>query len=214
MNVFGWLTLDNNLSPGNLGLRDQLLALQWIDENIEHFGGDKGNVTLLGHGPMGVFCSIYHLLSPKTKRNERSGMNSSAKFNTDLPSLVSELFSRAVLMSGSIFAPYPINHDASEDFVRLLTCDSVDEKLMLKCLQEKSLDELLKAYESIVRNENRSNRYFGPTVDSYVDNIHARMFLNFPFRLITENNHTIDVPILMGITSNEGAFQPFADGMR
>lgn len=110
-----------------------------------------------------------------------------------------------------MFAPYPINHDASEDFVRLLTCDSVDERLMLKCLQEKSLDELMKAYESIVRNENRSNRYFGPTVDSYVDNVDARMFLNFPFRLITEYNRTIDVPVLMGITSNEGAF---VDGKR
>lgn len=108
-------------------------------------------------------------------------------------------------MSGSMFAPYPVNHDASEDFVRLLTCDSVDEKLMLKCLQEKSLDELLKAYESIVRNDNRSNRYFGPIVDSHIENVDERMFLNFPFRLITEYNHTIDVPVLIGITSNEGA---------
>lgn len=109
-------------------------------------------------------------------------------------------------MSGSMFAPYPINHDASEDFVRLLTCDSVDERVMLKCLQDKSLDELLKAYESIVRNENRANRFFGPNVDSFINGIDARMFLNEPFKLITENNYTIDVPILMGITSNEGAY--------
>lgn len=58
---------------------DQLMAFQWIDENIQKFGGDRGNVTLLGHGPMGVYNSIYHLLSPKTKRNEQSGMNSLAK---------------------------------------------------------------------------------------------------------------------------------------
>lgn len=109
-------------------------------------------------------------------------------------------------MSGSMFAPHPINHDASEDFVRLLTCDSVDEVIMLKCLQNKSFEELMKAYESIVRNDNRSNRYFGPTVDAFIDDIDARMFLNVPFKLITENNYTIDVPILMGITSNEGAF--------
>lgn len=64
----------------------------------------------------------------------------------------------------------------------------------------------MKAYESIVRNDNRSNRYFGPTVDAFIDDIDARMFLNVPFKLITENNYTIDVPILMGITSNEGAF--------
>lgn len=67
-NVFGWLTLDNIISPGNLGLMDQLMAFKWIDENISKFGGDMNNVTLLGHGPMGVFNSFYHLLSPKTKR--------------------------------------------------------------------------------------------------------------------------------------------------
>lgn len=127
------------------------------------------------------------------------------ELKTNFP-LSTGIFARAVLMSGSMFAPYPINHDASEDFVRLLTCDSVDERFMLKCLQDKSYEELMKAYESIVRNEARSNRYFGPTVDSFINDIDARMFLNVPFKLITENNYTIDVPILMGITSNEGAF--------
>ena len=109
-------------------------------------------------------------------------------------------------MSGSLFAPYPINHDASDDFVRLLTCDSVDVKVMLKCLQQKSFDELMKAYESIVRNEKRKNRYFGPSIDSFISSIDRRTFLGDPFKLITEYNFTIDVPILMGITSNEGAF--------
>lgn len=109
-------------------------------------------------------------------------------------------------MSGSIFAPYPTNHDASDDFVRLLTCDSIDIKVMLKCLQDKSFEELMKAYESIMRNEKRTNRYFGPLVDSYITDIDNRVFFNDPFKLITEHNYTIDVPILMGITSNEGAF--------
>jgi hypothetical protein len=68
-NVFGWLSLDDEKSPGNLGLMDQLLAFEWIDENINRFGGDMNNVTLLGHGSMGAFNSFYHLLSPKTKRN-------------------------------------------------------------------------------------------------------------------------------------------------
>jgi carboxylesterase type B len=109
-------------------------------------------------------------------------------------------------MSGSLFAPYPINHDASDDFVRLLTCDSVDTNVMLKCLQGKSFDELMKAYESIMRNEKRANRYFGPLIDNYIADIGNRMFLDDPFKLITEHNFTIDVPLLMGITSNEGAF--------
>ena len=32
----------------NLGVRDQIAALEWIRDNIERFGGDPGNVTLFG----------------------------------------------------------------------------------------------------------------------------------------------------------------------
>lgn len=32
----------------NLGLRDQVYLLEWVQENISKFGGDPGNVTLFG----------------------------------------------------------------------------------------------------------------------------------------------------------------------
>jgi carboxylesterase type B len=32
----------------NLGLRDQVLLMEWVQENIELFGGDPGRVTLIG----------------------------------------------------------------------------------------------------------------------------------------------------------------------
>lgn len=32
----------------NLGLRDQISLLEWVQENISKFGGDPGNVTLFG----------------------------------------------------------------------------------------------------------------------------------------------------------------------
>lgn len=32
----------------NLGLRDQILLFEWVQENIGQFGGDVGNVTLFG----------------------------------------------------------------------------------------------------------------------------------------------------------------------
>ena len=46
--------LNTNPSPmtkgsvSNYGLVDQMAALQWVGENVEQFGGDKGRITLMG----------------------------------------------------------------------------------------------------------------------------------------------------------------------
>ena len=52
LGVFGFLAhpdLDvEGPASGNFGLRDQIKALQWVQQNISRFGGDPGNVTVFG----------------------------------------------------------------------------------------------------------------------------------------------------------------------
>ena len=60
VNAFGFLSWEDDLMPGNLGLMDQHLALVWVYNNIDLFGGDPNKITLLGHSA-GAASVGYHL---------------------------------------------------------------------------------------------------------------------------------------------------------
>ncbi|VVC89381.1 unnamed protein product [Leptidea sinapis] len=46
--VLGYLSLDLPSVPGNAGMKDQVMALRWLKENIAKFGGDPDSVTIFG----------------------------------------------------------------------------------------------------------------------------------------------------------------------
>ncbi|CAH1981039.1 unnamed protein product [Acanthoscelides obtectus] len=81
----GFLYFGTSDVPGNAGMFDQMMALQWIKDNIAHFGGNPNNITLFGESAGAVSVSL-HLLSPLSRN----------------------LFSQAIMQSGSPTAPWAI----------------------------------------------------------------------------------------------------------
>lgn len=53
-------------ASGDYGLMDQIAALQWVHDNISHFGGDAGNVTVFGQSAGAVDANVL-MTSPLAK---------------------------------------------------------------------------------------------------------------------------------------------------
>ena len=64
MGVDGFLPIPG--VPTNLGLRDILFALQWVQDNAAAFGGDPGNVTIFGESA-GAMAIADLITSPLAK---------------------------------------------------------------------------------------------------------------------------------------------------
>lgn len=77
---------------GAFGLQDQQAALRWVRDNAAAFGGDPGNVTLMGESSGGASVCA-QLASPKA----------------------AGLFHRAVIQSGSCLQNWPMNTLAPGD---------------------------------------------------------------------------------------------------
>lgn len=70
-------------APGNNGLKDQVVLLKWVKQNIEAFGGDPDNVTITGYSA-GGWSVIFHMLSPLSRGILNSGQVKTRLF-TQIP---------------------------------------------------------------------------------------------------------------------------------
>uniref|UniRef100_A0AAF5I4B6 Carboxylic ester hydrolase n=2 Tax=Strongyloides stercoralis TaxID=6248 RepID=A0AAF5I4B6_STRER len=85
---FGFLYLDHEDAPGNVGMLDQQLAFKWIKDNVVHFGGNPNQIALFGESA-GASSIMAHLIAPGSKGIFKNGILQSGsldnKWSMDTP---------------------------------------------------------------------------------------------------------------------------------
>jgi para-nitrobenzyl esterase len=147
MGALGYLDLsavggDEFLDSGNLGVLDQVAALEWVRDNIANFGGDPANVTVFGESAGAG--SVATLLAVK----EAQG-----------------LFRRAIAQSGAIRITRS-KERALEVTRRFMKLAGVSDIKGLKALSQ---TDFLSAEEKLIKEAGLAcDRLFGPVRDGRV----------------------------------------------
>lgn len=178
LGILGFLNIPDTELKGNYGMLDQVLALQWVQNNIASFGGDPRRVTLFGQSAGAVSVSL-QLLSPLSKG----------------------LFQRVIIQSGS--ASYPLYSGKVKDrkhlemFANLLNCSLGPQ--LISCVRSSTIEDILKVQSQIIYPMYRGPQDIaGPVVD-------GEFLPDLPVKLLRNGNFHLTVDVLIGTTSNEGA---------
>ena len=161
LGALGFLSLESEDAPGNLGLHDQFLALTWVRENIAQFGGDPGNVTLLGESA-GAMSALCHLVSPVSRG----------------------LFHRVISLSGSQACAIMHNDRTPRCYAVALanqlgySGDEEDNFSLLTFLQSQPAVSIVKASLMFLDWDHTNPMPWKPTVDSFS----SQPFLPLSFR--------------------------------
>ncbi|XP_013117809.2 esterase B1 [Stomoxys calcitrans] len=183
---FGFLSLDDPSVdvPGNAGIKDQIMALKWVQNNIASFGGDPNNVTLFGESAGGASTHLC-MVSERSKG----------------------LIHKAIAMSGSMLCPWVFAPPSQWAFrlAKALGYDG-DEKAInvYKFLKDASPIEIQKAIPTILTREEKHNRImlvFGPVIEPYRT---KDCIIADPISECLQNTWSNDIPMILGGTSFEG----------
>ena len=186
LHALGFLSFGNDVVSGNMGLRDQQLALQWVRYNIQEFGGDPDKITIFGEsaGAMSVQAQV---LSP---------------YNAGL-------LSGAIAQSGSILQLSSLQAGnekrTATAALKALGCPTGRDRRSLQCLQRLDMKSMIANItddpRAFFNPEIVEEKFaFWPVVDNYASN----PFLPLdPLEALKTGQYN-RVPYMTGVVKNEG----------
>lgn len=187
---FGFLSALTDELPGNVALSDLQLALEWLQRNVVHFGGNAGQVTLVGQAGG---ATLAHALS--------------------LSGRAGNLFQQLILQSGTALNPYLIDNqplDTLSTFARLARCPppSINPsaqglKPLYDCLARLPTSQLVATFEQLLlQNEHLGLTQLGGFKLVVGDPL--GFLPSHPASLAT--NSSLSLPMIIGATKDASAF--------
>eukprot|EP00064_Thunnus_orientalis_P007197 superscaffoldBa00000786_g7217 len=179
--AFGFLALHGSSeAPGNMGLLDQRMALQWVQDNIHSFGGNPKQVTIFGESAGGASVG-FHLLSPDSRPT----------------------FTRAILQSGVPNSPWASVSPAEARrratlLGKLVGCNGGNDTELVDCLRSKSPQELIDQEWQVLPWSALFRFSFVPVVDGEV-------LPDTPDAMLNSGNFK-DTQLLLGVNQDEGSY--------
>ncbi|KAI2474218.1 esterase B1-like isoform X2 [Diabrotica virgifera virgifera] len=164
--------------PGNALLKDQQLALKWIQKNIHNFNGDPNNVTIFGESAGGASVH-YHVLSPSSKG----------------------LFHKAVLQSGVTFCPWArvTELNVGLQFAQIVDQHIQTEREALKMLRSLTAEELFEAQRKFIAKYGRQLK-IAPKIEKPND---SAIITSLSQDIIVKGQYN-KVPLMIGFNTMEG----------
>ena len=183
LGALGFLSLECDEAPGNLGLHDQFLALSWVRDNIAQFGGDPDNVTLLGESA-GAMSAVCHLMSPVSRG----------------------LFHRVICLSGSQACAIMHTDRSPRCYAVALatklgySADQTDNSSLLTFLQSQPAVDIVKASPMFLDWDYANPMPWTPNLDPSC----SQPFLPLSFSEAVRTGQVRKVPVMFGLCSDEG----------
>ncbi|GFN75757.1 neuroligin-3 [Plakobranchus ocellatus] len=186
LDVFGFLSTQDDAIPGNVGLLDAAQALDFVKEIIADFGGNPGDVTLFGASAGAAMVSML-TISPLTRGK----------------------FQKAIMQSGAALCPWTVfgtersqfqPKDMALELAYRLGCSVLETtRDFLSCLRQVSAEALIA--KSVSLQDLPGILLYGP-----VSNDSFGFLPELPEKLLEKPSELVAIPTMYGFTTDDSSW--------
>ena len=192
LGLFGFLNLLDPVAKGNYGLWDQMMAIRWVHENIEAFGGNPDSITIFGESAGGMSVH-YQTLFPGNE-----GM-----------------FQKAISMSGVVNRQVVTKDENIKKVIKKITesteCKMEDKAELFDCLQNLPPADVVAAvnvYDMMAPDNFTLEMLLGPSIDGEL--VTSKLYDTMHDRNAPESRFFRSVDFMAGTTNAEGSLLYFS----